>query len=61
MNIHTKGVPIYLTVEELSKVLHISRTKAYELVRAGTIRSIRIGAQYRIPADALKELEDRGS
>lgn len=49
--------PAYMTIDDLAKILHISRTKAYELVRAGAIRSIRVGVQYRIPVSALEEME----
>ena len=34
-------------------ILGIGRNTAYELVRSGKIRSIRIGRQLRIPKDAL--------
>ena len=36
-------------------VLDIGRNTAYELVRSGQIRSIRIGRQLRIPRDAVVE------
>ena len=47
----------YLTVQELAELLKISLTTAYAMVHSGQVRSIRIGAQYRIPAAALEELE----
>lgn len=42
-----------LRVEDLMPILGIGRNTAYELVRSGKIRSIRIGRQLRIPKDAL--------
>lgn len=39
--------------EDLMPILGIGRNTAYELVRSGKIRSIRIGRQLRIPKDAL--------
>ena len=48
-------LPLTLRVEELMPILDIGRNTAYELVRCGTIRSIRIGKQLRIPKDALVE------
>ena len=36
-------------------ILDIGRNTAYELVRSGKIRSIRIGRQLRIPKDALQD------
>lgn len=46
-------LPLTLRVEELMPVLGIGRNTAYELVRCGKIRSIRIGKQLRIPKQAL--------
>lgn len=48
-------LPLMLTVEEAAKALRIGRNAAYELTRAGTLRSIKIGRQYRIPKDAIEE------
>ena len=48
-------LPLTLRVEDLMPVLDIGRNTAYEVVRCGTIRSIRIGKQLRIPKDALVE------
>lgn len=49
-----------LTVRELSKVLRIGINGAYQLVRDGTISSVRVGRQYRIPRKAVLEyLEQR--
>lgn len=50
-----EDLPLVLTVEELMPVLGIGRNTAYELVRSGQIRSIRVGTKYRIPRDALAE------
>ena len=48
-------LPLTLRVEDLMPILDIGRNTAYELVRCGTTRSIRIGKQLRIPKDALVE------
>ena len=48
-------LPLTLRVEDLTSILDIGRNTAYELVRCGKIRSIRIGKQLRIPKDALVE------
>lgn len=47
-------LPLVLRVEDLMPVLSIGRNAAYDLVRCGRIRSIRIGNQIRIPRDAVK-------
>ena len=46
-------LPLTLRVEDLTSILDIGRNTAYELVRCGKIRSIRIGKQLRIPKQAL--------
>ena len=50
-----QDLPVTLRVEELMPILGIGRNTAYELIRSGQIRSIRIGRQIRIPRDALLE------
>ena len=42
-------LPLTLRVEDLMPILGIGRNTAYELVRSGQIRSIKIGRQIRIP------------
>ena len=48
-------LPLTLRVEDLMPILDIGRNTAYELIRCGKIRSIRIGKQLRIPKQALVE------
>lgn len=48
-------LPMTLRVEDLMPLLDIGRNTAYELIRSGQIRSVRIGRQIRIPRDALLE------
>lgn len=48
-------MPLTLHVEELMPILHIGRNTAYELVRSGKIRSIKVGRQLRISRDAVAE------
>ena len=45
--------PDILSVDYLRTALGIGRTKAYELVRTGQIRSVRIGSSIRIPKTLL--------
>ena len=51
---NVEDIPLVLRVEDLSRALGIGRNTAYELVRSGQIRSIRIGRQLRIPRDELQ-------
>lgn len=50
-----QDLPVTLRVDDLMPILGIGRNTAYELIRSGKIRSIRIGRQIRIPRDALLE------
>lgn len=45
--------PDILSVNDIRHALGIGRTKAYELIRSGEIRSIRIGSTIRIPKKSL--------
>ena len=48
-------IALVLTVEDLARILAISKKTAYELVRSRKIRSVKIGRTYRIPRSALQE------
>ena len=52
---HYDQLPLILTVDELTKILGIGRNTAYDLIRCGKIRSVRIGHKIRIPKDSLLE------
>lgn len=48
-------LPLALTVLEAGQVLRVGRNVAYDLVRSGQLRSVRVGKNIRIPRDALAE------
>jgi excisionase family DNA binding protein len=48
--------PLLLTPLDASRALGIGRSKLYELLQAGALESLRIGACRRIPAQALDDL-----
>lgn len=48
-------LPLTLTVEEAGQVLRVGRNTAYDLVRSGQLRSVKVGRQIRIPKQALLE------
>ena len=60
-NIYCKGaisldtLPLTLTVSEAGEVLRIGRTAAYEIVRCGKLRCIRVGRTIRVPRAAIAE------
>jgi excisionase family DNA binding protein len=48
--------PLFVTPAEAGKLLGISRSKLYELLRAGTIPSRKFGASIRIPLRSLERM-----
>ena len=49
------GTKLLLTPVEAAEQLAVSRTKVYELMAAGSLRSIHIGRLRRVPVDALRD------
>ena len=47
---------LFISVDQLSKVLGVGRNSAYKLVRSGQVASIRVGKQIRIPKEAVAAL-----
>lgn len=47
-NFMFKEYPDCVNVQELAKMLGIKRTKTYELLKSGVIKSIKIGKDYKI-------------
>lgn len=47
-----------LRVEEAAALLGIGRTRAFEQIRLGRLRSVKIGASRLVPAVALDEYVD---
>ena len=50
---------LLLTVPEAATALGISRSKLYELLKAGTVASLRIDGSRRIPYRALTAFVDQ--
>ena len=46
---------LLLTVPEAAEALAISRSKLYELLAAGLVRSVRIDGSRRVPVEALEK------
>lgn len=53
--------PEILTVDEVSRLLRISRAKAYNLVATGELPSIRMGRSVRVRRDRLEAWLDQRS
>jgi excisionase family DNA binding protein len=47
--------PLLLRPEEAAEILRVGRSKVYELMRAGLLRSVKIGGSRRVSAIALAE------
>jgi excisionase family DNA binding protein len=47
--------PVFLTVEEAARVLCVSRTRIFDLIRTKRLRSRKIGRARRIPVEAIRE------
>lgn len=46
---------LLLTVEEAAEALSLGKTKVYELIGGGLLRTVTVGRARRVPADALHE------
>src|SRR5438132_1472740 len=53
------GPPLLYRVEQVAKLLGLSRATVYELLLKGEIRSLKIGAARRVPAAAVTEFIER--
>ncbi|MEV0971759.1 excisionase family DNA-binding protein [Microtetraspora glauca] len=45
--------PLLVTPAEAAEALGVGRTKVYELMASGALRSVRIGRSRRVPFEAL--------
>lgn len=52
---NTDDLPLVLTISEISKILGIGKNTAYDLIRSGAIKSVRVGRQIRVPKAAFLE------
>ena len=54
------GLPVLLLrPEDAARALGVGRTKVYELMRSGALRSVRVGGLRRVPVAALNEFVTR--
>ena len=51
---HYDQLPLVLSVDDLTVILGVGKNTAYDLIRCGKIRSVRIGHQIRVPKESLK-------
>lgn len=50
---------LLLRVEEVAELLDVGRTRVYQLIRCGELRSIKIGGSRRIPSTAVQHYLDQ--
>lgn len=50
---------VYLTVKDLQRILHFSKTKVYELIKQDDFPSIKIGGSYLIPQEEFNTFMKR--
>jgi excisionase family DNA binding protein len=51
-------LPDVLTPGEVQSFLRLGRNATYDLLKNGTLRSVRLGQKYLIPREAVRELLD---
>jgi excisionase family DNA binding protein len=49
------GGKLLLRVHEAAEILSIARSKAYAMVHAGELPSVKLGKSIRVPAASLKQ------
>jgi excisionase family DNA binding protein len=52
-------VLLLLTAEEAARALRVGRSKVYELMRSGELRSVKLGGSRRVSVTALVEFVAR--
>lgn len=50
-----EGIEDIVSVSQLCKMLHIGKNTAYDLLRNGEIKSVKIGKVYKIPKKCVIE------
>jgi excisionase family DNA binding protein len=49
------ALPVLLRIEDVARLLQLSRSKAYSMAKAGGLPAVRIGKSIRIPESALAD------
>jgi len=49
--------PVFLRPAKFARLIDMSRSKIYELVKSGDIRAVMIGGVLRIPVDEVERLK----
>ena len=50
---------LLLKIEDAADALSLGRSKTYELIQRGELRTVKIGRATRVPTDAIREYVER--
>ena len=50
---------LLLKIEDAAEALSLGRSKTYELIQRGELRTVKIGRSTRVPADEIREFVAR--
>jgi len=50
--------PLFVRPAQVATILQVSRAKAYQLIAAGVIPSVKLGGSLRVPLAALQKLAE---
>jgi len=50
---------VFLTTEDVAKMLHMNLRTVHKLIRDGELRAFKAGHQWRIPIEAINEMIER--
>ena len=57
MNLHAPSIPLLaFSLDEAASAIRISRRSIYNLIDAGTLRTVKIGRRRLVPRDELERL-----
>lgn len=51
--------PVSVTIDDACKALGIKRTKIYELINAGHLRTLKIGRRTLVKTESIRDLATR--
>ncbi len=51
---------MYFTCEEIAKMFRVTPRTVYNWIRSGKLPAIKIGRDYRITGDSIKQLKTNG-
>ena len=59
MTLRTEAPRLLLRPEEVADAIGLGRSKTYQLITSGQIRSVQVGRSRRVPLEAVREFVAR--